>query len=85
MAKRCKRIIGPKQVLAAMRERVFVVRKGEDGDAVLVELPAPGQKRPANGREHVGRHEDTTQEVGAADEASNAPAPAPLLDLMETR
>lgn len=54
MAKRCKRIVGPKQALAAMRERVFVVRKGEDGDAVLVEWPAPGQKRPASGRDVVG-------------------------------
>lgn len=47
--KRSIRVIG--------RERVFAVRKGEDGDAFLVEYPAPGQKRPANGREHVGRHE----------------------------
>lgn len=44
----------------------------------LFEVKADAQKRPANGREHVGRHEDTTQEVGSADEANNAPTPAPL-------
>ena len=63
------------------RERVFVVCKGEDGDAVLVEWPAPGQKRPASGRDGVGPSGDS----GSDGKGLQAPPlPAPLLDLMET-